>query len=627
MKKITTLQKARIMIVFLASLISCKNNDKVPDININPAFEMAPPIAQDVKIQKIEGDDQNILLIAQFTKEEIKAKLREPFLAIDNDGEKIVLRDDGKGFDKVAGDGIFTVKLKADVNEFEKLVTDNKMMQGRKRLIFKGRSIVSDSLVRPFNIETFKARKDFTSIRDIFAIAPPELKDHSLMITDLNVVEDANRTWNPCAQTGNVNGAWTFKTIMKHLASTNPGTLVNDIQLSDFVENWLSTWLTPQTINGETVNARLNMNSVIITNWKNRSQTLPLPRVPVGKLDMRAAPFKLLAIVNRLDLRGNSGYGFSNAGEGRFVFCVMNGCSPTQFNIIFEYGVPKRSCANVKAYAQQWYNLKDLAFTDPAFNTQLETITDQFAKCGTSPSKPNQSSLNQLRTNEIQLASPWELREFVLDNGTHLFKETTVKQEPAAKYNTKLNNADVQRLAQFINTMEPSILANNYTVPDVFSSNPFLGGHALTQFPPVGLVATNPHHWNGTAAAGPSFINSNDARQVFSLNTCSGCHGGETQTSFTMIDPVPFGTQATLAGFLTGTPGIPVAGRFPQDLDGANGIMNVPDPAGRASDNNKRKFNDLQRRADDLEALVNSTCRSIIRIRDILTKDPLRFTH
>ncbi len=43
--------------------------------------------------------------------------------------------------------------------------------------------------------------------------------------------------------------------------------------------------------------------SITLANWETFT------------LDLKFAPFKLLAIVNRLDLRGNSGYGFSNAGE------------------------------------------------------------------------------------------------------------------------------------------------------------------------------------------------------------------------------------------------------------------------------------------------------------------------
>lgn len=624
MKKVFTLLSILIVVYAAVSLTSCdwfKAKDDLKDVQVNPKFEMTPPIAEDVFVQRIEGDDKNVLIIAKFSKEQ----LGEKFLAINHDNEKIVLRDDGKGVDKVASDGLFTAKVQTDVKEFEKIaLTNNKLMQSGKRLTFKGRSVVTDSIRTQFDIERFSI-KDFTSIRRLFTIAPPELKDHSLMITDLNVVENPSRTWNVCNLTGNVDGAWTFKTLMKNLASTTPGSLINDVQLSDFVENWLTTWLSSTTINGETVAARVPNMNTIINNWKTRSQTLPMPRVPVGKLDMRAAPFKLLAIVNRLDLRGNSGYGFSNAGEGRFVFCLIENCNPSQFNVIFEYGIPKRNCTDIKNFANQWYDLKNHNFTDPQFCVKLEAITNQFALCGTSPSKPNQSSLNQLRTNEIRLTNPWELREFVIDNASHLLKETTVKQEPAVRYNAKLSNADVQRLAAYINTNEALILANKYNVPDNFSGSTFLGGHSLTQFPPVGTPSgINPHHWNGTTAAGPSFINNSDARQIFSLNTCSGCHGGETQTFFTMINPVPFGTKAGLAGFLTGNA---TGGSIDLDGNATNEILNVPDPAGRASSNDKRKFSDLQRRADDLEAFVNAPCRSIFHIRDMLMRDPLRFTH
>lgn len=39
----------------------------------------------------------------------------------------------------------------------------------------------------------------------------------------------------------------------------------------------------------------------------------------------------------------------------------------------------------------------------------------------------------------------------------------------------------------------------------------------------------------------------------FSLNTCNGCHGGETNTAFLHIFPRFEGEQSSLSGFLTGT--------------------------------------------------------------------------
>jgi hypothetical protein len=632
MKKYQIIVLVTLLIFSVIQFSSCdffKKKDDLKDVQINPKFEMTPPIAEDVFVQKIEGDDKNILVVAKFSKEQ----LNEKFLAIDNDGEKLVLRDDGKGDDKKAGDGLFTAKVKADVSAFENdAIRNNKVTEGKKQFTFRGRSIISDTFRAKFDIEKL-AKRDIVSIRDLLAIAPTNLKDHSLMITDLNVVENPARTWNVCNKTGNVDGPWTFKTLMKNLASTSPGIIATDVQLSDFVENWLTNWLNNLQINSEAVPSRAAMNS-IITNWKNVSQTLPIPRVPVGKLDMRAAPFKLTAIVNRLDLRGNSGYGFSNAGEGRFVFCLIENCVEKQFNIIFEYGIPKTSCSAIKAFAAEWYDLSNFNFTDPQYLTKLEAITNQFTVCGTSPSKPNQSSLNQLRTNEIRLSSPWELREFNIDNTTHKLKPVTVKQEPAVKYNTKIGDLDVERLVIYINNNEASILLNKFTIPDnitdVFGSGSFLGGHAITQFPPTGgvgiIIPPKPHHWDGEASQQGFFINNDDARQIFSLNTCSGCHGGETQTFFTMIDPVPFGTEAGLSGFLTGHANSPDGSAI--DLDGSlNDIMFVPDPARRFSTITLRQFNDLQRRSDDLDAFVNAPCRSIRNIRNILMRDPIRFSH
>ena len=43
-----------------------------------------------------------------------------------------------------------------------------------------------------------------------------------------------------------------------------------------------------------------------------------------------------------------------------------------------------------------------------------------------------------------------------------------------------------------------------------------------------------------------------EARHKFSLNTCNGCHGGETQTGFLHVFPRSPGQVSSLSGFLTG---------------------------------------------------------------------------
>src|SRR5439155_6215532 len=106
------------------------------------------------------------------------------------------------------------------------------------------------------------------------------IRQNCMLITDTLVVEDSTRTWNFCKQRSNVNGPWTFGTLMRQLASKSPTAIATDAQVSDFVKNWLKLWTTQQTIivNGDTatVAARTLMNSVI-TPWLTKSSNAGAP--------------------------------------------------------------------------------------------------------------------------------------------------------------------------------------------------------------------------------------------------------------------------------------------------------------------------------------------------------------
>jgi hypothetical protein len=83
-----------------------------------------------------------------------------------------------------------------------------------------------------------------------------------------------------------------------------------------------------------------------------------------GKLDLRFAPVKLLAIVNRLDLRQVVGDEVFSAGEGRFVFGVLdeNGKTLTLtggpavggMTIILEYDLPATSLRDLQRWVENW---------------------------------------------------------------------------------------------------------------------------------------------------------------------------------------------------------------------------------------------------------------------------------
>ena len=90
--------------------------------------------------------------------------------------------------------------------------------------------------------------------------------------------------------------------------------------------------------------------TALINRWQTASGG------PTATLDLNQAPFRLLAIVNRIDLRENLTYGAGSAGEGRLVFGAVDPttCAPLKFTVIFEYGIHRTGCIALKAWANNW---------------------------------------------------------------------------------------------------------------------------------------------------------------------------------------------------------------------------------------------------------------------------------
>jgi len=621
-------------------------NNILPD----PRFDQFPPIAKNISIQildEVTSCNENLLVEASFEKEDLNTEFHVVIL---ND-EKCVLRDDGKGADKEAGDGTFSLFLNEDIDRIQNIldqaketnlnnnadflaalsdsddpniIIDQELVETRGVVINTNTLSPPPSPLNNFDVFTTDEIDAVIDDSESVTITLEQLllgrettdfdAEKTMMLTDLSVIEDEERTFNPCTGRGKSDGIWTFGELMRQLASSSPGAKATDAEVSEFVLNWLNTWMDDATVNGEVVAARRSINTRIIEPWQAKSLA---DGAPIGQLSMKFAPFRLTAIVNRFDLRGSTGFTLSDAGEGRFVFCALTeNCFPLPFTVIFEYGINKNTCADIKAYAQGWADLNKLTLGTTDFNEKLVSLTNQFALSGTNVDKPNQSSLNQLRTNEIALAGPWELREFKLTENGQLTLDP-VDLEPAVKYNTKEDNNNVELLVDFINNLDPPVVNNQYEVPLQHLGINFLGGKAHTESPPTG---PNPHHWDG-ASTGAVILEPLD-RHVFSLNTCSGCHGGETQTSFTHIDPAGFGDVPNLSGFLTGIapPGI-------IDADGEeDGRLTVNDPAGN---NFQYQFNDLRRREIDLDLFLATNCVDfkLLELVHKMSVRPLNMVH
>jgi hypothetical protein len=500
------------------------------------------------------------------------------------DDRDITLRDDGRDGDRAARDGIFSARAALDLRP---VLAQNARLAAQARATpipeFVGRLLVRR---RPLEAQLLpvELRPNQRIPLRPFGVPPANLEERALMITDSNVVEDPTRTFNPCTGVGDTLGVWTFRHLMTEMANQN----ATSITPADFVRAWLAQWETAQSVNGFTIPARTQIKPIIIDPWVAASGG-------TGTLNLKHAPFRLLAIVNRVDLRQNLVYGGGSAGEGRFVFGAIDrrngGCTPLRFAVIFEYGIQKRSCSDVKAWAQQWYELNTLQPSDPSYRVKLAAITEQFVAAGSKPSQsPNQNALNQLRTNENALDPLWELREFVLSstggNAGHL-ASVTVKQEPDASFNNGMD------LATWAKANWHLVVRDAHQVPNTLpgTSTPFLGARAP--------VPTPGFFWGqGVDMTPPDTL-----RFHLSLNTCSGCHAGETRTSFTHVSP---------------TGSIPVA--LSQFLTGTNPDVSDPDTGDGL--NRTVHFDDLLRRAQDLEALVTSPC-----LRQVAFQPIFRMVH
>jgi len=216
--------------------------------------------------------------------------------------------------------------------------------------------------------------------------------------------------------------------------------------------------------------------------------------------------------------------------------------NPQQFTVIFEYNLPAKTAKDVSNWAEYWHKLGSLPFPSEQYNAALETITHRFIDRGSQAGAINGSALSSLRTNEIALSNNKETPDLSF-NGTSTFADFV--NENAAAIEAEVPGA------------------NDNTVPVTFEGQPFLAGSIFND-----LI-----EWSAPG------ITTEDARFHASLNTCNGCHGPETNTTFLMITPRFFGQTAQLSPFLTGT-----------QVVGQDGVSQT--------------LNDLARRQLDLESLV-----------------------
>lgn len=322
----------------------------------------------------------------------------------------------------------------------------------------------------------------------------PISRFQELTIVDEAVVGDA-RSRNDAG------GPWSFRYAVEQMAP--PG-----VAPEDFVRDWLDSWLNSESVNLFPVTKRVGVVPHAICPWLKRTPENACDadcKACAGqKLDLAQAPFRLIAIVNRTDLREQDAT--EPAGEGRLVFAFVDGAGDDpaavsqEMTVIFEYKLPDAGGRDIKYWAERWHELGASAAFDEAYKEKLRAITDEFVKRGAAPGAPGDSALAQIRVNELHFSNwPWQLREYHLgESGLGLAPTRNTPDQ-------SLNFSDA--LKSFVSANREAILEGKHLLPPALT-----GGMAEAGF-----------KWQmpGVDEA---------LRKAFAKETCNGCHQGETQS-------------------------------------------------------------------------------------------------
>jgi len=326
-----------------------------------------------------------------------------------------------------------------------------------------------------------------------------------LMLIDPSVIGDSR------AENGALDHPWSFR---QRLEDLNADPAAAGPLADAWPDQWRSLADVPiSTAEGAAripITARPSVDAVLRCSWLH---TTPDNGCDIGcgscqgrKLDLVQAPFRLLAVANRIDLATAGACG-ADGGELRFVYgAVTPGTlASLPLTVIFEYHVTLHAGESLHDWAADWHAL---GATDPgpALAARLATVVEHGLA---------RATLRRVLTNDgafgPPLGLPWEMRQFVpaaTDAGVTRLVEVAVAQTPRL---TLMSSTD---LGQWIDANASSVLAGDNKLDARFlaSSAP---------------IPSFDFAWH-TAASDPA------VNTAFNHNTCNGCHGGRT------ADDIPF---------------------------------------------------------------------------------------
>lgn len=401
--------------------------------------------------------------------------------------------------------------------------------------------------------------------------------EKELLITDPAVVDSAYAAYP---------GPFSFGHLIDELAGERGA--------KGLILDWVSLWEEDQEVNQRVVEARPAIREKLIDPWKAKDGCAGCSD-DEWDIDLAHAPFRLLAIVNRLDLGTgvfiderekvsivtNSQYYSSTTAEVRFVFAALkpDGSSlEGGFTMILEYGMrfqqrfrDRELPDAIFKYAAYWHELGSFTRMDQAYLKALANITSVVTQRdrerslrGLKDPKGREIVLEmppsaeplllQIRTNDGALGDVREFRQCRVSGGE--MRADRLAATPAAVF-LEEGSREQRSLVRYLNDNERAIKNGTHVFP--FSIRGRSNRHPLRVVGGNALVTDNDpnFHWELRR------VRDREVRRRISMGTCNGCHSGETGTSFFHIAPRKAGEASVLSPFLSY----------------ATGPLEVPDPA------------------------------------------------
>lgn len=315
------------------------------------------------------------------------------------------------------------------------------------------------------------------------------------------IVLDPGLVNGPLASNADPTAPWSFRRQLSWLAGPGADSL-------EFTRAWLERWATDTEVGPSyaPVGARAGLHERFIEPWLGAAPESdvqsagyygPAPAAPAAA-DWADAPFRLIAIVNRIDL-ADSACERGSAGELRYVYAMLDPETGRSLEATLIIEIPYPATKPTAEWARAW---ADLELLEPGeeYTTALRTLTDEVAR----DAEPLRA---RVRTNEVAFAPSdaftWELREFrpTLNDDALELLGAPLEHTPRAD-------------------LEPSVLAD-YVVQHIDEVRGV--GAALPTEMQAGAAEVSAADFSW-----PVLGVSESSRTAFSRQTCNGCHGGDS---------------------------------------------------------------------------------------------------